>query len=109
MIYELRTYWAAPGKAEALHTRFRILTLALFERHRLQVVGFWAPSAGAESQGDLVYMLAFPSRQQADAAWAAFRADPEWQAGKAASEAGGALVTRLTSMFLEPTDYSPLQ
>jgi hypothetical protein len=108
MIYELRTYWAAPGKAEALSARFRDLTLGLFARHGIQLIGFWAPTADREAQGDLVYLLAFPSREQADAAWAAFRADPEWVAGKAASEGDGVLAARIASVFLQPTDYSPL-
>lgn len=109
MIYELRTYWAAPGKAEALHARFRNLTLGVFARHRMQLIGFWTPLADTETQGDLVYLMAFSDEQQARAAWDAFRADPEWQAGKAASEVDGSLVTRLTSVFMQPTDYSPLQ
>lgn len=109
MIYELRTYWAAPDKAEALHRRFRTLTLGLFARHDMQLIGFWTPTGDAEAQGDLVYLMAFSDETRALAAWEAFRADPEWQAGKAASEAEGSLVTRLTSVFLQPTDYSPLQ
>jgi hypothetical protein len=109
MIYELRTYWAAPGKAEALNTRFRTLTLGLFERYQMQVVGFWTPLSDTETQGDLVYLMAFPDEQSGRAAWDAFRADPEWQAGKAASEVDGSLTTRVTSVFLQPTDFSPLQ
>jgi hypothetical protein len=109
MIHELRTYWAAPGKAEALHTRFRTLTLALFERHQMQLIGFWTPAGDHEANGSLVYLLAFPSQQDAEAAWSAFRADAEWQAGKAASEADGVLASRVTSVFLQPTDYSPLR
>jgi hypothetical protein len=109
MIYELRTYWAAPGKAEALHTRFRTLTLGLFERHHMQLIGFWTPLGDEEPNGSLVYLLAFPSREDAEAAWAAFRADPEWQAGKAASEVDGSLTARVTSVLLQATDYSPLR
>lgn len=109
MIYELRTYWAAPGKAEAMHTRFRTLTLALFARHTMQVIGFWIPTSDTATQGDLVYLLAFPDAQQQQAAWDSFRADPEWQAGKAASEVNGGLAARVTSVLLQPTDYSPLQ
>jgi hypothetical protein len=108
MIYELRTYWAAPGKLDRLHARFRNLTLSLFARHAMQVVAFWTPSRADESTGDLVYLLAFPDQAALDAAWAAFRADPEWVAGKAASEHDGTLVAKLTSTVLEPTDYSPL-
>jgi hypothetical protein len=110
VIYELRTYWAAPGKADALHARFRTLTLGLFERHKMQLIGFWSPVGDSEAHGDLVYLLAFADAAQKEAAWAAFRADPDWQAGKAASEADGVLLaTRVTSALLQPTDYSPLQ
>jgi hypothetical protein len=109
MIYELRTYWAAPDKVEALHERFRSLTLRIFERHKMQVVGFWVPNPATEESGDLVYMLAFPSEDMLTAAWAAFRQDPDWQAGRAASEVEGKLVTKLNSMVLLPTDYSPLR
>jgi hypothetical protein len=108
MIYELRTYWAAPDKHDQLHARFRTLTLALFARHSIQVVGFWTPTPATEASGDLVYLLAFPDQAALDAAWSAFRADPDWQAGKTASEAAGPLVSKLTSTILQPTDYSPL-
>jgi hypothetical protein len=108
VIYELRTYWAAPGKLDALHERFRSLTLRVFARHQMEVVGFWAPQPADEASGDIVYLMAFPSVEALEAAWAAFRADPEWQSGKAASEADGTLVTKLTSRVLAPTDYSPL-
>jgi hypothetical protein len=109
LIYELRTYWAAPGKREALHQRFRGLTLGLFDRHNMQVVGFWAPDPITEQTGDLVYIMVFPDREALKQAWDAFRADPDWQAGKAASEVEGPLTTKVTSVLLEPTDYSPLQ
>ena len=109
MVYELRTYWAAPGKREALHTRFRTLTLGVFERHNMQAVGFWTPDPSTPDTGDLVYIMAFPDPETMTRAWDAFRADPEWQAGKAASEAEGPLVDKLTSVLLQPTDYSPMQ
>jgi len=109
LIYELRTYWAAPGKREALNQRFRGLTLGLFDRHNMQVVGFWTPDPITEQTGDLVYIMVFPDREALKQAWDAFRADPDWQAGKAASEVQGPLTTKVTSVILEPTDYSPLK
>jgi hypothetical protein len=109
LIYELRTYWAAPGKREVLHNRFRSLTLGLFDRHNMQVVGFWTPEPATEATGDLVYILAFSDPDALTQAWNAFRADPDWQAGKAASEVGGVLASKVTSVLLQPTDYSPLQ
>ncbi|MDZ4721899.1 MAG: NIPSNAP family protein [Roseiflexaceae bacterium] len=109
MIYELRTYWAAPGKQEALHHRFQNLTLGIFARHTMQVVGFWVPNPITEETGDLVYLMAFADQQALEQAWAAFRADPDWQEGRAASEINGSLVTRVVSTILTPTTYSVLQ
>ena len=42
--FELRTYYAAPGKFEALHARFRDHTCALFKKHGMEIVGFWIPT-----------------------------------------------------------------
>lgn len=109
MIYELRTYWAAPDKREALHQRFRTLTLGLFERHQIRIVGFWTPVPITEESGDLVYLLAFPDQAAQEQAWAAFRADPDWQAGKTASEANGTLTRKIVSTTLQATDYSPVR
>ncbi len=109
MIYELRTYWAAPNKLAALHHRFRSLTLGIFARHQMQVIAFWTPSPAMPETGDLVYILGFASTAAMEAAWEAFRNDPAWIAGKAASEIDGKLVDKLTSIVLTPTDYSPLQ
>ena len=86
MIYELRTYWAAPDKIEALHARFRNVTLRLFARHQMHVIGFWTPAPITPESGDLVYMLAFPDQAALTQAWEAFRADPDWQAGRAAGQ-----------------------
>src|SRR5690242_4596541 len=34
-VYEMRVYYAAPGKLDALHARFRDHTMKLFEKHGL--------------------------------------------------------------------------
>ncbi len=106
MIYELRTYWAAPGKIEALHKRFRTLTLGVFQRHNMEVVGFWTPQPATPESGDLIYILRFADEAAQIAAWEAFRQDPEWINGKAASEESGPLVDHITSVLMNPTDYS---
>ena len=108
-IFELRTYTASPGKLDALNARFREHTNALFAKHGMTVVGFFTPAEG-DRQGDtLVYLLAFPDRAAREKAWTAFRADPEWQRAKAASEVNGSLTTKIESVILKPTDYSPLR
>jgi hypothetical protein len=109
MVYELRTYWAAPEKLPALLERFRSVTLKVFTRHQLEVVGFWTPSPATPESGDLVYILRFPSEEAKTAAWAAFRSDPDWIAGREASEVNGKLVEKVTSVLMNPTDFSPLK
>jgi hypothetical protein len=109
MIYELRTYWAAPGKIELLHQRFSNVTLNVFKRYQMDVVGFWTPTENTAEAGDLVYILRFADAAAKEAAWDAFRKDPEWIAGKAASEVDGTLVAKLTSLLMQPSYYSPLK
>ena len=103
--YEMRTYYANPGKFEDLHARFRNHTLRLFERAGITNVAYWTKQDGGD--GTLIYVLAYPSKEAREASWARFRADPEWQAAAKASELNGKLVSKVDSVFMTMTDYSP--
>jgi NIPSNAP len=108
--FELRTYYAAPGKLEALNARFRDHTCALFKKHGMEIVGFWIPAdkaSGAENK--LVYMLAYKNLEAATQAWKDFGNDPEWIKARTDSEANGKLTEKVESVFLSATDYSPLK
>ncbi len=109
MIYELRTYWAAEGKHDAIIERFRSLTMGIFARLGMQVVGFWTPDPVSDDNGDLVYLMAFDDIDTKEKAWGIFTEDSEWKAGFAASRHSGPLVTRVVSTLLKSTDFSPLQ
>lgn len=107
-VYELRTYTSPDGKLPALLTRFRDHTCKLFEKHGMVNVGYWTPTDEKDGAGQkLVYLLAYPSRDAAKAAWSAFMADPEWKKVRDASEANGKIVSKVESVFLAATDYSP--
>lgn len=106
-VFELRTYIAHPGRLDALNKRFRDHTCKLFEKHGMQIIGFWTPAEGPEAQTTLVYILAFPSREAQKKAWDAFRKDPDWIKAKDASEKDGPIVKEVKSQNLNPTDYSP--
>jgi NIPSNAP len=108
-VFELRTYTAAPGKMEALNARFREHTCKLFENHGMTNIGYWNPASPADADKKLIYILAFPSREAAAKSWKAFGDDPEWRAVRKASEKNGKLVTKVESVYLTPTDYSPLK
>jgi NIPSNAP len=108
-IFEIRTYTAEDGKLDALNARFRDHTVQLFEKHGMQVIGFWIPTDEPRAKNTLIYILAHPSREAAKQHWEEFQNDPEWQKVKADSEADGKLVTKVESVFVNPTDYSPLK
>ena len=109
-VFEMRTYTAAPGKLAALHGRFRDHTLRLFEKHGMQNVGYWVPIDPPNSENTLTYIIAHKDREAAKASWAAFGADPEWQKVRKESMADGvSLTTKVESVFLNPTDYSPMK
>jgi NIPSNAP len=107
-VFELRTYYAASGKMDALNARFRDHTNGLFKKHGMEIVGFWQPTDPKKAD-QLIYMLAFPSREAADKSWKAFQKDADWIKAKEASEKHGKLVDKVESVFLSPTDYSPIK
>jgi hypothetical protein len=104
--FELRTYYAAPGKLDDLLARFRNHTTRIFEQHGMANIGYWLPETNAENK--LIYLLAYPSREGREKSWKAFSADPEWQAVAKESERTGKLVSKVESVFLEATDFSPI-
>lgn len=104
-VFEMRTYDSPPGKLDALHARFRDHTIRIFEKHGMTNIGYWTPIENKQNQ--LVYVLAFPSREAREKSWQAFVADPEWKKVQQASEVNGKLVDKVVSQLLEATDYSP--
>ena len=108
-IYELRTYIATDGKLDNLLARFRNHTVKLFEKHGMQNVGYWVAADEPASKNTLIYVLSHKDRDAAKASWDAFRKDPDWVKAKGESEANGAIVDKVTSVFMHPTDFSKLK
>lgn len=108
-VYELRTYHCYEGKLEALKTRFRNHTIRIFAQHGIESIGYWVPQDPATSKNTLVYIVAHPSREEAEKHWKEFRADPEWQKVSSESEKDGKIVLKVDREFLDPTDFSQLK
>ncbi len=120
MIYELRTYRIPPGRMPDILNRFETVTMRLFKKHGFEVVGFWTTdqedrtvNATGEritrtNVNELVYLLRFKDRQACEAAWAAFRQDPEWLEARRRTEANGPIVQEVISQMLTPTTFSPM-
>jgi len=107
MIYEYRAYYIMPGRMPDIQKRFADVTMSLFKKHGIHVVGFWETLVGESNE--LVYIVAFDDLAARQKKWDAFQADPEWQAARKASELNGPLVQRVVNKLWKPTSFSPLQ
>ena len=107
--FELRTYTAPEGKLGDLQKRFRDHTRRIFDKHGMKSIGYWIPQDAPQSQNTLIYILQHPSRDAAKKNWADFQADPEWQKVSAESQVNGRIVSKVESVFMEATDYSPIK
>jgi hypothetical protein len=108
-VFELRTYTTYDWKLEALHSRFQNHTLKLLKKHGMTSIGYWTPVDSELSGKTLVYLITHASREAAKKNWEAFGNDPEWQKVRDASEANGKIVSKVDSLFLEATAYSPMK
>lgn len=106
-VYEMRVYYAAPGKLDALHARFRDHTMKFFEKHGLTNIGYFVPT-GENKENKLVYFISAPSKEARDKSFKDLLADPDLKKVFAESEKDGKLVTKVESRFLTVTDYSPV-
>lgn len=97
-----------PGKLPAVVARFENATVALFEKHGFQQVGFWTVTIG-ESNADLYYILKWDSLDERHRKFAAFQADPDWIAVRNKSEEGGPLIVSISNSILTPTKFSALK
>lgn len=107
--YELRIYTAAPGRMNALHKRFRDHTLRFFEKHGIKSVGYW-DAENAEGEKQLYYIVAYPDQASREKMLVkGVAADPGFLNVVKESEVDGKLTSKIESVMLSPTDYSPLQ
>ena len=104
-IFELRTYYAAEGKLELLNARFRDHTTNLFTKHNIENIAYWVPENNEDNM--LLYLLAYPDSEARTDSWNSFLSDPIWEAVKSESEIDGKLVSKVDSIIMQLTDYSP--
>ena len=106
-VFEYRKYYAMPGKLEDLKKRFRGHTIEIFNRHNMKSVGYW--EAIDNKDNALVYFLQHDSEAAGKKNWTEFRNDPEWKKVAAESEANGKLVDHVESVYMNPSDFSPIK
>ena len=109
LVYELRTYTTPEGKLPNLQARFRDHSMRIFENHDIINIGYWTPQDEPNASNTLVYIIAHESRETAAANWSAFLSDPEWRTVSRESQVDGRIVSNVEAIFLDPTDFSPIQ
>ena len=103
--FEMRIYYCHPGRLDALIQRFTNHTTKIFEKHGMTNVGYWIPTNNTDNA--LYYILAYPSQAARDSSWKHFSSDPEWREVAKKSEETGKIVAKVTSVFMNATDFSP--
>jgi len=76
-VFELMIYHTVPGKVPDLESDFRD-SHKLQAKHGLNVIGYWVPNEDPAWNNTFIYLIAHPSRVQADANWHALHTDPEF-------------------------------
>jgi hypothetical protein len=113
-LFELRTYICNEGKRRHLDARFRNHTIGLFEKHGIENIAYFHPTADQEGGANtLIYIVAHEDEEQREVAFGNQRADEDWKSAATASveRAGGRLTIEggVTGELLVPTDFSDMQ
>jgi NIPSNAP protein len=109
--FELMIYHAVPGKGPALESVFRDAS-KIMARHGISVVGYWVPNEDRAWSDTFVYVVAHPSREEAEKNWKGLHADPTF---RPYVEAAKPLIQkpnegyRVDEVYMRPTDFSPLR
>jgi hypothetical protein len=108
-VFELRTYTMHPGKLEHELDLFRTSLAKTIDKHGMKALGYWTPADAPLAQNTLIYIVAHENREAAKKSWDAFRADPVLGPMREATKREGPAVAKLDSVFLIPTDFSPIK
>ena len=111
-VFELNIYHTLPGKAHELEDLFRGDS-KLMAQHGLNVIGFWVPNEDPEwKDNTFVYVVDFPSREEAKKRWAELHADP---ATRQYVEPAKLIIEQVNGKFhvdeiyMRPSDFSALK
>lgn len=107
-VFELMIYHTLPGKASSLESVFRDVS-KLQAKHGLDVIGYWVPNDDPAWNDTFIYLIAHPSREEADAHWKELHADPAFPPYRSAAAALIEQVNghyKVDEIFMRPSDFS---
>lgn len=106
MIHQLRVYELFEHNKDAFHQRFRDHATRIMRRHGFKFIGMW--DATTNRRREFVCLIEWPDEATKDAAWEAFRSDPEWIAIREKTRAAhGPLFGDIDDRILRLSEYSP--
>jgi len=110
-VFELMVYHTVPGKVPALESIFRNVA-KLQTKHDMNVVGYWVPNDDPAWANTFIYLVAHPSREEAEKNWHALHADPAFpeyrkQAAEIIEKADAGY--GVDEVYMRPTDYSAMK
>jgi hypothetical protein len=110
-VFELLVYHTLPGKVPALESIFRDVS-KLQAKHDINVVGYWVPNDDPAWADTFIYLVAHPSREEAQKNFDALHADPAFpeyrkQATPLVEKADGKY--RVDEVYMRPTDFSAMK
>lgn len=110
-VFELLIYHALPGKGPALESNFRDVA-KLQAKHDLDVIGYWVPNEDPAWQDTFIYLVAHPSRDEAQKNWRALHSDGEFPPYR---EAAKPLLQKIgqeykvDEVYMRPADFSAMR
>jgi hypothetical protein len=108
-VLEIRTYTTHEGRLPALVERMGHGEGRVFERLGMKPMGYFVAAEAPKSENTFIYILSHESREKAKENWAKFRDDAEWKEIRQKSEAAGPIVSKAETIFVDPTEFSPLK
>ena len=111
-VWEFRIYTTTPNNLENLLSRFRDHTVKLFENYNIISRAYWTATDAAQGSDKMLYYFVTHKTEAAGkASFDAFRKDEEWLRVRKASEekGGGSLTTKIESIYMTPTEFSPIK
>ena len=110
-VFELMIYHTVPGKVPALESIFRDVS-KLQAKHQQDVIGYWVPNDDPAWANTFIYLVAQPSREEAEKNWNELHANPEFPKYR---EQAIPLIEkqdenfRVDEIYMRPTDYSAMK
>jgi hypothetical protein len=110
-VFELMVYHTVPGKVPALESIFRDVA-KLQTKHDMNVVGYWVPNDDPPWANTFIYLVAHPSREEAEKNWQGLHTDPAFpeyrkQAAEIIEKVDAGYM--VDEVYMRPTDYSAMK